>query len=113
MSTARIIPHDPKATSDLWASAPTGEKPAKVGTTRVFYNTPPKQLTALSSLGDGFEKKTGTAKREVVRKAVGSAVKAVKAIDGVKDVKIDASLDPHAAGAYLDLRPFLVADDLM
>ncbi|PBL00091.1 hypothetical protein ARMGADRAFT_1072481 [Armillaria gallica] len=106
MSTARIIPHDPKATSELWASAPTGEKPAKVGTTRIFYNIPPKQLTALSSLGDGFEKKTGTAKREVVRKAVGSAVKAVKAIDGVKDVKIDASLDPHAAAVAAHLAQY-------
>ncbi|KAK0466043.1 uncharacterized protein EV420DRAFT_1636626 [Desarmillaria tabescens] len=106
MSTARIVPHDPKATSELWASAPTGEKPAKVGTTRVFYNTPPQQLTALSSLGDGFEKKTGSAKREVVRKAVGSAVKAVKAIDGVKNVKIDASLDPHAAAVAAHLAQY-------
>ncbi|KAK0500947.1 hypothetical protein EDD18DRAFT_1146702 [Armillaria luteobubalina] len=106
MSTARIVPHDPKSTSELWASAPTGEKPAKVGTTRIFYNTPPQQLTALSSLGDGFEKKAGTAKREVVRKAVGSAVKAVKAIDGVKDVKIDASLDPHAAAVAAHLAQY-------
>ncbi|KAK0473103.1 cytosol aminopeptidase family, catalytic domain-containing protein [Armillaria novae-zelandiae] len=106
MSTARIVPHDPKSTSELWASAPTGEKPAKVGTTRIFYNTPPQQLTALSSLGDGFGKKTGTAKREVVRKAVGSAVKAVKAIDGVKSVKIDASLDPHAAAVAAHLAQY-------
>lgn len=107
-STAYIIPHDPQAPSAkapsgvdsaaLWNSAAQGDKVAKVGTTRIFYNTPASKVTTLSSLGEGFANKTGDVKRELVRKSVGSAVKAVKALDGVKDVAVDASADPHAAG---------------
>jgi aminopeptidase len=51
------------------------------------------------SLGEGFEGKTGDARRELVRKAVGSGVKQVKELgDGAKDIIVDASTDAHAAG---------------
>jgi cytosol aminopeptidase len=88
----------------LWSTAPTGTKPAKVGTTRIFYNTPiadPGNInaTAVVSLGEGFHRKTGDAKRELVRKAVGSGVKHAKELgDGAKQIIIDASADAHAAG---------------
>ncbi|KAH9978875.1 cytosol aminopeptidase family, catalytic domain-containing protein [Lactifluus volemus] len=78
-------------------------KPAKVGTTRIFYNTPiadpgNTNATAVVSLGEGFHGKTGDAKRELVRKAVGSSVKQVKELgDGAKQIIVDASADAHAA----------------
>jgi aminopeptidase len=89
---------------ELWNTAPTGSKPAKVGTTRIFYNTPRADqgntnATAVVSLGEGFNKKSGDARRELVRKAVGSGVKQVKELgDGTKDIVVDASTDAHAAG---------------
>ena len=89
---------------ELWNTAPTGSKPPKVGTTRVFYNTPranqgSTNATALVSLGEGFEGKTGDARRELVRKAVASGVKQAKELgDGAKDIVVDASEDAHAAG---------------
>jgi len=89
---------------ELWNTAPTSSKPPKVGTTRVFYNTPradqgSTNATAVVSLGEGFDKKSGDARRELVRKAVGSGVKQVKDLgDGTKDIVIDASTDVHAAG---------------
>ncbi|KAF8886432.1 leucine aminopeptidase [Gymnopilus junonius] len=70
----------------LWAQTPQGEKPPKAGTTRTFYNTPASAVTT-----------SANEKREIVRKAVGSAVKDLKAYEGLKDVAIDASADPHAA----------------
>ena len=95
---------------ELWNTAPKGSKPPKVGTTRIFYNTPRADqgsvnATALVSLGDGFEGKTGDARRELVRKAVASGVKQVKDLgDGVKDIVVDASKDAHAAGKpYLNV----------
>ncbi|PPR06255.1 hypothetical protein CVT24_000927 [Panaeolus cyanescens] len=116
-SSAIVIPIDPQSTSQvvdgieassLWALTPQGEKPAKAGTTRIFYNTPPSKLTSLSSLGDKFSSKTGDAKREIVRKSVGSAVKELKSFDGISEVAIDASADPHAAAvaAHLALYKF-------
>jgi aminopeptidase len=119
-STAYIVPLDTKVTAaqvlpnidplKLWSTTPgSGEKAPKVGTTRIFYNTPydikgPNvNLTALSSLGDGFGLKKGDARREIVRKAVGSAVKEVKNFgEGVQHAFVDASADPHASGEYLD-----------
>lgn len=89
---------------ELWKTAPASSKPPKVGTTRIFYNTPrPDQgnsnATAVVSLGEGFDKKTGDARRELVRKAVGSGVKQVKELgDGAKNIVVDASTDAHAAG---------------
>ncbi|KAI0960807.1 hypothetical protein AcV7_000089 [Taiwanofungus camphoratus] len=119
MSSIYVVPVDPNAPSTqavpdfdsakLWSSAATGAKPAKVGTTRVFYNTPSTEgcnLTALASLGDNFSKKDGNERRELVRKAVGSAVKQVKALgDGVEGstVYIDASADAHAAAVAANL----------
>jgi hypothetical protein len=108
-ATVYVLPIDPRAPSatvsapvdpvKLWASALTGNKPAKVGTSRVFYGE--NGTTALTSLGDKFEKKTGDARRELVRKAVGSAVKAAKGLgDQELNILVDASLDPHASGAF-------------
>ncbi|KAI0311992.1 leucine aminopeptidase [Amylostereum chailletii] len=117
MSSARsifVLPHDPAsspAASDkgpgdidrrsLWESAPTGTKPAKVGTTRVFYG---QDTAAVVTLGENFSKKGGAERRELVRKAVGSGVKQAKALgDEQKTVTVDASADPQAAAvaAYL------------
>ena len=89
---------------ELWSTVPTASKPAKVGTTRFFYNTPPSQpgnsdATAVVSLGEGFDKKSGNARRELVRKAIGSSIKQIKELgDGEKHVVVDASKDAHAAG---------------
>ena len=111
-----ILPIDPKsqvstrAVPDidpvkLWSTTPVGSKAPKVGSTRVFYNTPAKEginVTTVVSLGEGFDKKQGNARRELVRKAVGSGVKQVKDLgDGTKKVSVDASTDPHAAGMLL------------
>ncbi len=110
-----VLPIDPTSQSgsgplpsvdpvELWSTAPTGSKPAKVGTTRIFYNTPPSQpgkidATAVVSLGEGFDKKTGDARRELVRKAIGSSIKQIRELgDGEKYVVVDASKDAHAAG---------------
>ncbi len=108
-ASAYIFPYDHQATSaraadlevdpaQLWSLTPQGDKPPKAGTTRIFYNTPPSKVTTLSSLGDAFASKSANQKREIVRKSVGSAVKDLKNHDGIKDVVVDASLDPHAAG---------------
>lgn len=110
MSTAYILPIDPKApksqsalhnldAAKLWSTIPASKKTPKVGTTRVFYNSPPGCLTALVSLGEDLGGKKGDARREVIRKAVGSAVKEVKGlVESETAVSIDASEDPHAAG---------------
>ncbi len=103
-SSASVLPFDPSAppsaTGDLWESTPSGGKPPKVGTTRTFFNTPKGQVTTISSLGDKFSQKKGYERRELVRKAVGAGVKELKNYDGVKEVYIDASTDPHAAGKH-------------
>ncbi|KAH9956886.1 cytosol aminopeptidase family, catalytic domain-containing protein [Russula dissimulans] len=94
---------------ELWNTAPTGSKPPKVGTTRTFYNTPrpdPGNIhaTAVVSLGEGFDGKAPNARRELVRKAVGSSVKEVKGLgDGAKDIVVDASKDAHAAAVAAHL----------
>lgn len=110
-----VLPIDPTSQSgsgilpsvnpvELWNTAPTGSKPPKVGMTRIFYNTPRADqgntnATAVVSLGEGFDGKTGDARRELVRKAVGSGVKQVKELgDGAKEIIVDASTDAHAAG---------------
>ncbi|CAL1697393.1 unnamed protein product [Somion occarium] len=116
MSSIYVVPVDPTApkaiqevdTEKLWSSVPVGPKPAKVGTTHVFYGD---KIVALSSLGDKFASKKPVEKRELVRKAVGSAVKEVRNIgEGVqgKEVAVDISLDPHAAAvaAHLALYNF-------
>ena len=107
-----ILPIDPTAPSSqsvvpnldpakLWSTVPVSKKTPKAGTTRVFYDVPGggSNVTALVSLGDGFAKQKGDGKREVVRKAIGNAVKDVKAlVEGETTVSVDASGDPHAAG---------------
>jgi hypothetical protein len=115
MSTFVVLPIDPTSqpgssplTSvdpvELWRTAPTGSKAAKVGTTRLFYNSPLSSAggtdaTAVVSLGEGFDKKTDNARRELVRKAIGSSVKQIRELgDGKKDVIVDTSKDAHAAG---------------
>lgn len=109
-TSAYIVPFDHESTSEvvpglnpaqLWATTPTGEKLPKVGTTRTFFNTPASKVTAVSSLGEGFVKKSVDAKRELLRRSVGGAVKELKVIDGLKNVTIDASIDPQAAGMYI------------
>ncbi|KAF5341259.1 hypothetical protein D9611_005985 [Ephemerocybe angulata] len=116
-SQALIVPFDPSAPSQavagvlplqLWSLTPSGDKAPKAGTTATFYNTPAGKTTTISSVGDGFSSKASEVKRELVRKSVGAAVKELKAFDGVKDVVVDASLDPHAAAvaAHLALYKF-------
>lgn len=103
---AYILPHDPNAPSAQVVAdvdpakllSTTPGKETKVGTTRVFYNTPADKVTVLSSLGDKFASKTANEKRELVRRAVGSAVRQVKGLDGIDRVDIDTTADPHAAG---------------
>ncbi|KAF6747036.1 cytosol aminopeptidase family, catalytic domain-containing protein [Ephemerocybe angulata] len=105
-SQALIVPFDPSAPSQavagvlplqLWSLTPSGDKAPKAGTTATFYNTPAGKTTTISSVGDGFAAKASEVKRELVRKSVGAAVKELKAFDGVKEVVVDAELDPHAA----------------
>lgn len=128
MSSIYVLPFDPTSAAqhstpvanvsaaDLWSSTPSAaaSKPASVGTTHVFYATPDADktnLTVVTSLGGGFAKKTGDVKRELIRKAIGSAVKQARAQgEGVKGrtIYVDASADPHAAavGANLALYKF-------
>ncbi|KAH8825577.1 leucine aminopeptidase, partial [Flagelloscypha sp. PMI_526] len=109
-NSAYILPFDPSnpTTSSLknvdieklWSSTPGSKlsEAPKEGTTRIFYGSGPDgSATVLTSLGGGWSKKQGAARRETFRKAVGSAVKAIKAVDGVEEIKIDATIDPHAA----------------
>ncbi|KAI0737652.1 leucine aminopeptidase [Daedaleopsis nitida] len=118
LSSIYVLPVDPKApaataapveAAKLWQTAPvSASKPAKAGTTHLFYGD---SITALSSLGDKFELKEGDERREVVRKAVASGIKKVLELgEGVegRDVLVDASQDPHAAAvaAYLALYHF-------
>jgi cytosol aminopeptidase len=116
-----VLPIDPASQSasgvlspvdpvELWNTTPKGSKPPKVGTTRIFYNTPRADhgnvnVTAVVSLGDGFDKETGDARRELVRKAIGSGIKQIRELgDGAKDIIVDASEDAHAAGGpYLSI----------
>lgn len=111
-ASAYILPYDPKAAakapevaagvdaSTLWSLTPGADKPSKAGSTRTFYNTPPQKVTTVTSLGDGFASKKPAEKREIVRRSVANAVKDLKSYDGLNEVAIDASADPHAAGAY-------------
>ena len=108
-SKSYVFPYDHQTSSSvvegvdpasLWSLTPQGDKPPKVGTTRVFYNTPKDATTVVSSLGGDFAKKSANAKRELVRKSVATAVKDLKGYDGVKEVQVEASIDPHASGEF-------------
>ncbi|KZT24309.1 hypothetical protein NEOLEDRAFT_1116404 [Neolentinus lepideus HHB14362 ss-1] len=120
-STAFIIPVDPKQPSSkaipsldlakLWSTVPSGSSALKVGTTRIFYDTPAEKdglnVTALTSLGDSFSARAGDARKELVRKAVGSAVKKVKELsEGIGEVAIDASIDPQASAVAAHLASY-------
>ena len=108
MSTrAYIVPLDPQNPTSgvvpdpatLWARLPPSQKLTKVGSSYLFYGTPGTDVTALSSLGEGFANKTGDERREHVRKAVGSGIKKVKVFrEGISEAIVDISQDPHAAG---------------
>ncbi|CCM06358.1 uncharacterized protein FIBRA_08615 [Fibroporia radiculosa] len=129
LSAVYLLPLDPQApaangqaladvdTARLWSAAPRAEKPAKAGTTHLFYATPTAEdVTALASLGGCFASTAGDERRELVRKAVGSAVKQVSALgEGVhgQTVHVDASADPHAAAvaAHLALYEFTLKTD--
>ncbi|KXN86166.1 Cytosol aminopeptidase [Leucoagaricus sp. SymC.cos] len=111
-SSALVLPFDPSGASAsvagadakaLYNSTPSGDKPPKVGTTRTFFNTPQGKTTTISSLGDKFVQKKVDERRELVRKAVGAAVKELKNFDGVTDISVDASTDPHAAAVAAHL----------
>ncbi|KAH9948312.1 cytosol aminopeptidase family, catalytic domain-containing protein [Amylocystis lapponica] len=132
LSSIYVLPIDPNAPQNtsvpqlepakLWSTIPAHSEPAKVGTTRLFYGTPPSEdaanpsVTALVSLGDKFLAQTGSDRRELVRKAVGSAVKQVrdlgKGVEG-RTVAVDATADPHAAAvaAHLALYKFSLKTD--
>ncbi|KAL0567709.1 hypothetical protein V5O48_014281, partial [Marasmius crinis-equi] len=108
----RIVPHNPSSASTKEIdSAFLGDSLSKVGQARILWGAP--TITAISSLGEKFDKKKENEKREVVRKAVGSAVKAVKGqLEGLntKDkvnetiqVEVDAKVDPHAAAVAAHL----------
>lgn len=113
--SAYILPHEPNVatipavpnvdTGKLWSITPSKE--LKVGSTRIFYNTPADKVTAVVSLGERFTSKDLYEKRELVRKAVGSAVKQVKDLDLIDQAHIDAAADPHAAGKFFANRAHL------
>ncbi|KAF8635936.1 hypothetical protein AX15_000107 [Amanita polypyramis BW_CC] len=119
-ASAYIVPYDPDSQAtvqvnipgvdvkSLWASTPAGDSVPKAGTTRTFFNTPSPNVTTLSSLGDKFASKKPDAKRELIRKSIGSAVKDLKGIEGIKELVVEASADPHAAAvaAHLALYKF-------
>jgi cytosol aminopeptidase len=101
----------PSLKPDLWSTIPTPAK-ASAGTTRVFYNTPEtKDVTALVSIGNDFNKKNVHVQKELVRKAVGGAVRALKDLsDEPRDALVDASLDPHAAGTSQSAQTYCPED---
>ncbi|KAF7329583.1 Leucine aminopeptidase [Mycena kentingensis (nom. inval.)] len=98
-TTATIHPFDPKApiaaASKLWPAS--ASKHPKASTARVFFDGD-AFATALTSLGGDFSTKTADARREAVRRAVGSAVKAIGKVEEVEKIIVDAAEDPHAAG---------------
>ncbi|KAJ6541634.1 cytosol aminopeptidase family, catalytic domain-containing protein [Mycena capillaripes] len=105
-TSASVHPFDPKtpskSVSELWAAS--SAKEPKVGSTRVFFSD---KITALSSLGADFGKQGAAAKRESVRRSVGSAVKEISRIaDEVTEVVVDASVDPHAAAVAAHLAQY-------
>lgn len=108
-----ILPHRPGATAtatatisgvdqlSLLSKLPATKKTPEVGDTKIFYDTPEGRVTALVSLGDKFTSKNSNEQRELVRRAVGNAVKEIHNLEGINHAEIDASTDPHAAGEYL------------
>ena len=122
-SKAYVVPLDPKNPGQsaalnvdpatLWGKLPPTQKLPKVGTPYLFYGaTGGTDVTALVSLGDAFESKKGDARREIVRKAVGSGVKSIKGLgEGISEAFVDASTDPHAAGEIFTYRTLTSTHD--
>ncbi|KAF8195057.1 leucine aminopeptidase [Pholiota molesta] len=113
-TSAYILSYDPKASAKppqvagvdaptLWALTPGADKPPKVAATRTFFNTPAGKVTAVTSIGDAFASKKAEEKREIVRRSIATAVKDLKSYDGLGEVAIDASVDPHAAAVAANL----------
>ncbi|OSD02808.1 leucine aminopeptidase [Trametes coccinea BRFM310] len=118
-SSIYVLPVDPTSPSTpsaakasgvdaakLWHTAPGAAK-AKAGTTHLFYGE--SAVTALASLGEKFAQKACAERREVVRKAVGSAVKKVRDLgEDVRgsEVLVDASADAHAAAVAAHLAAY-------
>ena len=114
-TSAYILPHQPGAAAtatppasgadqlNLLSKLPTTKKTPEVGDTKIFYGTPEGRVTTLVSLGDKFASKNSNERRELVRRAVGNAVKEIRNLEGINHAEIDASTDPHAAGECLRL----------
>ncbi|EGN93693.1 hypothetical protein SERLA73DRAFT_115714 [Serpula lacrymans var. lacrymans S7.3] len=115
-SKAYVVPIDPKNPpsnvapgvnpAKLWSTVPSGKTPAKVGKSHLFFGD---NVASLASLGDKFPDKKGDERRELIRKAVGSAIKDVKSLgEGVTEAVVDSSLDAQAAAvaAHLALYNF-------
>ena len=111
-TSAYVLLHQPDTTatvipsifgvdqSKLLSKLPKTEKPPKVGDTKIFFDTPESKVTALVSLGDKFASKQSNEQRELIRRAVGSAVKEICNLDGVNRAEVDTSTDPQAAGKH-------------
>jgi len=121
MTSAYILPYDHESTgsivgvnpSELWALTPSGPKVPAVGTFRTFYQVPDTMATSITSLGTAFSDKSTEARREVLRRAIGSSVKDLQTYAGISQLSVDASLDPHAAAvaAYLAMYKFTLKTD--
>lgn len=112
-----VLPFDPTAPqataqadpAKLWPAAFAGGdvKAPKTATSRVFFNADGNgSIASLSSLGEGFANKKENERREAVRRAVGSAVKAVKDLPETKEVEVDATVDAHAAAVAAHLAQY-------
>ncbi|KAI6105988.1 hypothetical protein EV401DRAFT_2200737, partial [Pisolithus croceorrhizus] len=93
---AHIIPIDPQNPTScavlavdpmvLLAKLPLSQKPAKVGSSHLFYGGSGNDITVLISLGEAFPTKEGNAHRELVRKAIDNDVESAKALgEGVSE----------------------------
>ena len=101
-STANAASSSPE---HLWTTARTASSKKALDTRIVYGQGPSDAIAALVSLGEDFSKggrtKSGVAKREVVRKAAGKGVGALRdlAISGdVRKVEVGGGPDAHAAG---------------
>nr|GAT48665.1 leucine aminopeptidase [Mycena chlorophos] len=107
-TTAKIHVFDPtkpaSAAAALWPAA--ASKHPKASATRVVFSAEDDSVTALASLGPDFGAKMGHARREVVRRAVGSAMKQVAALEDVNEVLVDGEADPHAAAVAAHLAAY-------
>lgn len=101
--SAVVVPVDPTSGSvpSAWSNSHT-ENSVKPLDTRVVFEK--EGISTLVSLGVGFSAKDANAKRELVRRAVGTGVGKLKELAvsaGVKSVEIDGHWDAQAAGKRL------------